>query len=138
MKYLVNKGKNLLKNVIASDAAQETVFPILKGGAGQLLQGITDQAVGKVGTLLGQRMKKSLKRPIVIATLLDPYGGESGTGKRSKPFNKPGVFVGVMHTSDVNGDPEGMHGQVDVYSAGGRLQPGCYKNESDINLCNKY
>ena len=59
------------------------------------------------------------------------------TFKRSRPtINHPGVFVGVMHTSDVNGDPESRYGNVDVYSAGGRLQPGCYYDENNITQCN--
>ena len=38
-----------------------------------------------------------------------------------------------MHTSDVIGDPENRIGNVDVYANGGRLQPGCYDSETDIN-----
>ena len=45
------------------------------------------------------------------------------------------VFVGVMHTSDVIGDPESRIGNVDVYTNGGRLQPGCYNNENNITEC---
>ena len=45
------------------------------------------------------------------------------------------MFVGVMHTSDVIGDPESRIGNVDVYTNGGRLQPGCYNNENNITEC---
>ena len=40
-----------------------------------------------------------------------------------------------MHTSDVIGDPESRIGNVDVYTNGGRLQPGCYNNENNITGC---
>ena len=67
---------------------------------------------------------------------LDP----NKTGKkqmRSKRIINWGnnVFVGVMHTSDVIGDPESRIGNVDVYTNGGRLQPGCYNNENNITEC---
>ena len=59
------------------------------------------------------------------------------TQKRSRSIINWGnnVFVGVMHTSDVIGDPESRIGNVDVYTNGGRLQPGCYNNENNITEC---
>ena len=44
-------------------------------------------------------------------------------------------FVGVIQTSDVLGSPDVKKGNVDVLFNGGRLQPGCYSNESFINEC---
>ena len=45
-------------------------------------------------------------------------------------------FIGVMQTSDLVGSSEDKYGNVNVFSNGGRLQPGCYKNETDIQQCN--
>ena len=80
---------------------------------------------------------------MIIATLLNPeHEVSEGQYYRSSSTVRigpqPGVFVGVMHTSDVNGDPESRYGNVDVYSAGGRLQPGCYYDENNITQCNTY
>ena len=80
---------------------------------------------------------------MIVATLLNPENEdlEGQMYYRSSTVKirpQPGVFVGVMHTSDVNGDPESRYGNVDVYSAGGRLQPGCYYDENNITQCNTY
>lgn len=47
-------------------------------------------------------------------------------------------FVGIMQTSDILGNPERRIGNADVLSNGGRLQPGCYRNESNIRECKQY
>ena len=53
----------------------------------------------------------------------------------TKP-EKGNNFVGVMQTSDIIGSPELLNlGMVNVFSNGGRLQPGCYTNEKDISQC---
>ena len=44
-------------------------------------------------------------------------------------------FVGSIQTGDLLGNPEMKMGNVNVYSNGGRLQPGCYTNESNIFEC---
>ena len=50
-----------------------------------------------------------------------------------KPSKKH--FVGVMQTSDVLGSPDKKIGSFNVFSNGGRLQPGCYTNENSIQQC---
>ena len=45
-------------------------------------------------------------------------------------------FVGTIQTGDLLGNPEKKIGNVNVYSNGGRLQPGCYTSESNIFECN--
>ena len=41
-------------------------------------------------------------------------------------------FVNVMQTSDVIGSPDKKIGTFDVFSNGGRLQPGCYIDQDKI------
>ena len=53
-----------------------------------------------------------------------------------KPRKK--TFVGIMQTSDVLGNPDEKVGNVNVFSNGGRLQPGCYSNEDDIEQRNLF
>ncbi len=48
---------------------------------------------------------------------------------------KLGYGVNVLHTADILGDPDSKYGSVDIYANGGRLQPGCYTNTSDITQC---
>ena len=64
-----------------------------------------------------------------------PDGSSDSYNYKNMAEIAPGAFVGVMHTSDIIGDPEGRFGNVDVYTNGGRLQPGCYNNEEDIHQC---
>ena len=40
-----------------------------------------------------------------------------------------------MQTSDILGSSDSKIGNVDVLSNGGRIQPGCYRNENNINEC---
>ena len=48
-----------------------------------------------------------------------------------KPNKK--TFIGIMQTSDVLGNPDQKMGNVNVFSNGGRLQPGCYTDKNNIN-----
>ena len=44
------------------------------------------------------------------------------------------TFVGIMQTSDVLGNPDAKNmANVNVFSNGGRLQPGCYSDQNNIN-----
>ena len=44
------------------------------------------------------------------------------------------TFVGIMQTSDVLGNPDAKNmANVNVFSDGGRLQPGCYTDKNNIN-----
>ena len=54
------------------------------------------------------------------------------SGKRSKSF------VNVLQTSDILGNPDAKLGNLNVILNGGRLQPGCFKNENNITECNCY
>ena len=54
--------------------------------------------------------------------------------KKLKPGRRH--LIGVMQTSDVLGSPDNKYGNVNVFSNGGRIQPGCYDNDTDIRQCN--
>ena len=136
VKNAAKTSAKLLGKVVSANETKQIIFPILKGAAVQILKDLAPKIAKKFGIPIA---KRSLESPKIIATLLDPRDPENlGNLGRSRPVNMPGVFVGVMHTSDVNGDPESRYGNVDVYSAGGRLQPGCYKDENNITQCNVY
>ena len=50
------------------------------------------------------------------------------SGKRSKSF------VNVLQTSDILGSPDARLGNLNVQLNGGRIQPGCHKNENNMNI----
>ena len=44
----------------------------------------------------------------------------------------------IFHTSDVIGTPDSKFNGINVYINGGRLQPGCYTNSTDISQRNSF
>ena len=132
-KKVAKKSVELLEKAVLSNSTQQIVYPVLKGAAVKILKVLVKNLANKWGV---PASKRSLENPMIIATLLNPeHDVSEGQYYRSVRIQQPGVFVGVMHTSDVNGDPESRYGNVDVYSAGGRLQPGCYYDENNITQC---
>ena len=59
--------------------------------------------------------------------------GTSASAKRSAKRSLS--FVSVLQTSDILGTPDERFGNLNVQSNGGRLQPGCFRNENNISEC---